>query len=75
MQLKTAASAGSGSETPRSLHCCVVSVVLGIRLMIVANVVLGQQTPKFQLFSAMFVVSVVQLKTAANVGNGVLDIP
>ena len=43
--------------------------------MIVANVVLGQQTPKFQLFSAMFVVSVVQLKTAANVGNGVLDIP
>ena len=51
------------------------AVVLGVRLTIVANVAIGQEVPKFQLFSAMVVVLGARRTTAANAGDGVLDYP
>ena len=51
------------------------AVVLGVRLTIVANVAIGQEVPKFQLFSAMVVVLGARRTTAANAGDGVLDTP
>ena len=66
---------GSGPEARRSLRNCVTAVVLGVRLTIVANVAIGQEVPKFQLFSAMVVVLGARRTTAANAGDGVLDYP